>query len=167
MILIADDDRNILMSLKLLLERAGYEVACASDPARVMEAVRQGGVDLAIIDMNYSRTTSGVEGLESSPPSASASSGPPCHAHNGLGSIELAVEGMRAGAYDFITKPWNNRVLLQRVATALSLRPAAGVTDSGSGRTSGFDRCGIIGENPRLLEILSTVERVAPTDARC
>ncbi len=70
----------------------------------------------------------------------------------GWGSIELAVEGMRAGAYDFITKPWNNRVLLQRVATALSLRPAAGVTDSGSGRTSGFDRCGIIGENPRLLE---------------
>ncbi len=60
----------------------------------------------------------------------------------GWGSIELAVEGMRAGAYDFITKPWNNRVLLQRVATALSLRPAAGVTDSGSGRTSGFDRCG-------------------------
>ncbi len=165
MILIADDDRNILMSLKLLLERAGYEVACASDPAGVMEAVRQGGVDLAIIDMNYSRTTSGVEGLSLLRRLRLHLPDLPVMLITGWGSIELAVEGMRAGAYDFITKPWNNRVLLQRVATALSLRPAAGVTDSGSGRTSGFDRCGIIGENPRLLEILSTVERVAPTDA--
>lgn len=165
MILIADDDRNILMSLKLLLERAGYEVAYASDPAGVMETVRHGGVDLAIIDMNYSRTTSGVEGLSLLRRLRLHLPDLPVILITGWGSIELAVEGMRAGAYDFITKPWNNRVLLQRVATALSLRPAAGVTDSGSGRPPGFDRCGIVGENPRLLEILSTVERVAPTDA--
>ena len=103
MILIADDDRNILMSLKLLLERAGYEVACASDPAGVMEAVRQGGVDLAIIDMNYSRTTSGVEGLSLLRRLRLHLPDLPVMLITGWGSIELAVEGMRAGAYDFIT----------------------------------------------------------------
>ncbi len=93
MILIADDDRNILMSLKLLLERAGYEVACASDPAGVMEAVRQGGVDLAIIDMNYSRTTSGVEGLSLLRRLRLHLPDLPVMLITGWGSIELAVEG--------------------------------------------------------------------------
>lgn len=165
MILIADDDRNILMSLKLLLERAGYEVACASDPEGVMAAVRAGGVDLAIIDMNYSRTTSGEEGLSLLRRLRLHLPDLPVILITGWGSIELAVEGMRAGAYDFITKPWNNRVLLQRVATALTLRPSAEETEPDSVQSARFDRCGIVGENPRLLEILSTVERVARTDA--
>lgn len=165
MILIADDDRNILMSLKLLLERAGYEVACASDPEGVMAAVRAGGVDLAIIDMNYSRTTSGEEGLSLLRRLRLHLPDLPVILITGWGSIELAVEGMRAGAYDFITKPWNNRVLLQRVATALTLRPSAEETEPDSVQSARFDRCGIVGENPRLLEILSTVERVAQTDA--
>ncbi len=85
MILIADDDRNILMSLKLLPGAGRLRSGLCLRSGRGDGGGAPGGVDLAIIDMNYSRTTSGVEGLESSPPSASASSGPPCHAHNGLG----------------------------------------------------------------------------------
>ena len=70
-----------------------------------MEAVRQGGVDLAIIDMNYSRTTSGVEGLSLLRRLRLHLPDLPVMLITGWGSIELAVEGMRAGAYDFITKP--------------------------------------------------------------
>lgn len=76
------------------------------------------------------------------------------------GSIELAVEGMKAGAYDFITKPWNNRVLLQRIETALDLN------SSGDNEAAGqFDRCGIICRNREMTDLLATVERIAPTDA--
>lgn len=77
-------------------------------------------------------------------------------------SIPLAVEGMRYGAFDFITKPWNNRTLLQRVSTALSLSETTPQTNSGT-----FDRSAIIGNNPALTEMLETAARVAPTDARC
>ena len=79
------------------------------------------------------------------------------------GSISLAVEGMRAGAYDFITKPWDNRTLLQRIETALSLNEDNQRTDIN--KNYNFNRVGIIGSDPALLELLSTVERVAPTDA--
>ena len=76
------------------------------------------------------------------------------------GSIELAVEGIRSGAFDFITKPWNNLVILQRIRTAIDLnrKEYAETTD-------GFDRCGIIGNNRRLNELLDTAARIAPTDA--
>lgn len=69
---------------------------------------------------------------------------------------------MRFGAFDFITKPWNNHLLLQRIETALSLSSPA--TDSDR-NPADFDRCGFIGENPRVKELLKTVERIAPTDA--
>lgn len=74
------------------------------------------------------------------------------------GSIELAVEGMRAGAFDFITKPWDNRRLLERIGVAIDMqRPA----DSGSGLVRDF----IIGQDSRLEAVLQTVAKVAPTNA--
>lgn len=161
MILIVDDDEAIRMSLGLLLKRAGYVTETADNPDDALDMVRARSYDLILMDMNYSRATTGEEGIALLRKVKIFQSDTPVILITAWGSIDLAVEGMKAGAYDFITKPWNNRVLLQRIETALNL-------NSGREETAGeraFDRCGIIGSNKGLTELLSTVERIAPTDA--
>src|SRR5262249_10311017 len=77
------------------------------------------------------------------------------------GSIPLAVAGMRAGASDFITKPWSNAHVVQSVTTALAL-----AAPWPKGETTAPRRfAGIVGEDPKLLRLLEMVARVAPTDA--
>lgn len=160
MILIIDDDEAIRMSLGLLLKKAGYAVDVASNPEEALQKVRQRTYDIILMDMNYSRETSGREGIELLMKTKIFQPETPVILITAWGSIDLAVEGMRAGAYDFITKPWHNLLLLQRIETALKL-------NSGSRKEeiSEFDRNGIIGNNPALNELLSTVEKIAPTDA--
>lgn len=160
MILIVDDDKTIRLSLGLLLKRAGYAVDNASSPDEALVKVRQCEFDLILMDMNYSRTTTGEEGIELLRKVKILLPDTPVILITAWGSIELAVEGMRRGAFDFITKPWNNQLLLQRVQTALSLKEK---TDDLS--PAGFNRAGIIGKDKALTELLSTVERIAPTDA--
>jgi DNA-binding NtrC family response regulator len=82
------------------------------------------------------------------------------------GSVELAVRGMKLGASDFVTKPWNNQQLLKIIQTSIALAETtpdrAGPHDPGA-RQTGFP--GIIGQDPKLREILNLVRRVAPTHA--
>lgn len=161
MILIVDDDSSVRLSLKLLLGRNGYETAVASSPAEAMAFVRARRPGLVVMDMNYSRATTGEEGLTLLSQIKVFHPDVPVILITAWGNIPLAVEGMRAGAFDFITKPWDNGALLERVATALAL---AGESDAETpaGR---FDRSNIIGRSPGLLNLLDTVERVAATDA--
>ena len=159
MILIIDDDSAVRLSLGLLLKRAGYEVDYAENPDEALAKIRAVEYDLILMDMNYTRSTTGEEGIELLMKTRIFQPETPVILITAWGSIELAVKGMKAGAYDFITKPWNNHVLLQRVKTALSLNSKEDQTPES------FNRGGIIGNNKSLLELLSTVERIAPTDA--
>ena len=84
------------------------------------------------------------------------------------GSIQLAVEGMKAGAADFVTKPWTNAQHLQTVQTALGLAASAAAVGGqsrarGAGRAYDFGL--LIGDDPRLRRLLQLIGRVAPTDA--
>lgn len=160
MILIVDDDKTIRLSLGLLLKRAGYAVDNASSPDEALVKVRQCEFDLILMDMNYSRTTTGEEGIELLRKVKILQPDTPVILITAWGSIELAVEGMRRGAFDFITKPWNNQLLLQRVQTALSLKEKNEEIVPAQ-----FNRAGIIGKDKALTELLATVERIAPTDA--
>ena len=159
MILIVDDDNAIRLSLGLMLKRAGYEVDYAENPSVALEKIRGPRFDLILMDMNYGRSTTGEDGIELLRKTKIFQPETPVILITAWGSIELAVEGMKAGAYDFVTKPWNNLVLLQRIQTALSLNSVE------KEENSSFRRGGIIGNNRRLLDLLSTVERIAPTDA--
>lgn len=159
MILIVDDDSTIRMSLGLLLKRAGYNVDTAKGPEEALAKIRSAVFELILMDMNYSRATTGREGIELLMKTKILQPDTPVILITAWGSIELAVEGMKAGAYDFITKPWSNHLMLQRIETALSLNSVD------IKNTDTFDRCGIIGNNRTLVELLSTVERVADTDA--
>lgn len=163
MILIVDDDKVIRLSLSMLLKRAGYETLTASDAAEALEAVRRHPFRLIVMDMNYSRNTSGEEGLELLRKVKIFQPEVPVILITAWGSIPLAVEGMKAGAFDFITKPWNNYFLLQRIETALKLSETPLPSDERD--ADDFDRAGIIGESEGLMRVLDTVKRVAKTDA--
>ncbi len=160
MILIVDDDNSVRVSLKLLLKRNGYEVATAGSPTEAIAFVRGTRPDLVIMDMNYTRATSGEEGITLLKQIQVFHPDVPVILITAWGNIPLAVEGIRAGAFDFITKPWDNLTLLGRVATALTLSGNKKTESQGS-----FDRSKIIGRDPALLSVLDTIERVAPTNA--
>ncbi|MDE6541202.1 MAG: response regulator, partial [Muribaculaceae bacterium] len=158
MILIADDDNSIRISLSMLLRKAGYEVKAVGTPAEAIECVRAAAPQLVMLDMNFTRATSGDEGLTLLRQIKLFRPDVPVILITAWGSIPLAVEGVRSGAFDFITKPWDNHSLLQRVATAVNLA-ARPDTDAA------FDRSRIIGNSPALMQVLDTVRRVAATDA--
>ena len=159
MILVVDDDKNIRLSLKLILERNGYEVALAEEPKEAMQIVRNTpAVELVLMDMNYTRATDGEEeeGLTLLKQVKVFRPEVPCILMTAWGSIDLAVQGMRAGAFDFITKPWDNGVLLDRIETAIKINNASPATQP-------IQSSPIVGTS--LSGILATVARVAPTNA--
>lgn len=163
MILIIDDDSAIRTSLSLLLKHAGYEVKAVSMPKEAMEVVRNHTPRLILMDMNFSLSTDGVEGLTLLKQVKLFLPEVPVILMTAWGSIELAVQGMQAGAFDFITKPWQNILLMQRIETALKLTEKK--EEEATVEENGFDRSGIIGKSKALTEILKTVQRIAPTTA--
>ena len=160
MILVVDDDNAIRLSLKMLLQRAGYEVVSVAGPVEAMDVVRSTAPQLVLLDMNFSRATSGDEGLTLLKQMKIFRPDMPVILMTAWGSIPLAVEGIHAGAFDFITKPWDNRNVLEHVKAALDI---AGHNDGVV--TKEFDRSGIIGDSPSLNKVLDTIRRVARTDA--
>jgi len=165
-ILICDDDLAVRSSLKFLLSKSGYEVDCASSPVEILAQVRQSVFRLVILDMNYSMTISGEEGLELLQKIRVLQPGLPVILITAWGSVELAVQGMKLGAADFIIKPWNNQQLLKIIDTSITL--SAPNADSESSERLGRetnDFPDLIGKDPKLLEIKQIIRRVAPTHA--
>ena len=157
MILIVDDDKAIRQSLVLLLKRKGYETSTAGNQEEALAIIRSSDLELIIMDMNYSLSTTGEEGIHLLRQTKIYQPDTPVILITAWGSIELAVEGMRFGAFDFITKPWNNRLLLQRVETAINLsRTEPENEDRDDTGSRDFNRCGFIGRNPRILELMKT-----------
>ncbi|GAB3319300.1 sigma-54 dependent transcriptional regulator [Larkinella ripae] len=170
MLLIIDDDIAVQTSLSLLLRRDGFSVQTASDPVQALGVMAAETPELVLLDMNFSIETSGEEGLKLVNEIRVAHPTVPVILITGWGTIDLAVQGMKAGAKDFITKPWQNEYVLQSVRTLLNLnrqQSDAGKTVSPSRRKldQQYQFGHIVGEDPRLLEILETIGRVAPTDA--
>lgn len=163
MILIIDDDHIIRSSLTLLLERAGYQTCCAANPQAALDIVRSQPLKLILMDMNFSLNTTGEEGLILMKQVKIFQPDVPIILITAWGSIELAVKGMREGAFDFITKPWKNMLLLQRIETALQLHPSSQETNDENLNT--FARNSIIGKSQKLTTVLQTVARVAHTNA--
>ena len=161
MILIVDDDNAVRSSLLFMLKRAGYQAKAVPGPRDAMQEVRTEAPDLILMDMNFSLSTSGEEGLTLLKQVKIFCPKVPVILMTAWGSIQLAVQGMQAGAFDFVTKPWNNAALLQRIETALQLNVPVGQTVG----DRSFDRSRIIGKSRGLMEVLDTVARIAPTNA--
>jgi len=165
MILIIDDDIAVQASLLLLFENAGHQVLAASDAEEAMNLLHAHQIDLIILDLNFSIATSGIEGIHLLKQIKTVNSQLPVILITGWGTIELAVQGMKLGANDFINKPWDNGYLLQSVQTLLQLRGLPEKQHTRKELDSLYNFRFIIGEEERMLQLLDTVGRVAATDA--
>jgi len=170
-VLVVDDDSSVRASLALLLKQNGYASAGAAHPAEALAMLaHDDGFDAVLQDMNFSRSTSGEEGLALLRDIRARRPDLPVLLITAWGTIGLAVEGMKAGAADFLTKPWTNATLLAALATALALR---GVRDLDRDAAAPLraelearaDLGGLVGEDPRFLKVVDLAVRVAPTDA--
>ena len=169
MILIIDDDIAVRMSLEILLGGAGFDTKTAEGRDDALNFIGLEKPELILMDMNFSNETSGSDGLELLQSIKQTDPQIPIILMSGWGSVELAVEGMKLGAVDFINKPWKNDHFVQSVKTALSLY---GVHNKKAQKPRGrkkldkeFNFESIIGEDPKMLEVLDTIARVSKTDA--
>jgi DNA-binding NtrC family response regulator len=168
-ILIADDQPDVIESLRLLLKAEGFQTEAVSSPAAILAAVETKDFDAALIDLNYARdTTSGQEGLDLLTRLQSLDSTLPVVVMTAWGSIELAVEAMRRGARDFVQKPWENARLLSILRTQLELgralrRGARLEAENRVLRAEGLPT--LIAESPAMRPVLELAARVGPSDA--
>lgn len=165
MILIIDDDSAIRSSLSFMLKRAKYDVQAVPGPKEAIEIVRSVAPQLILMDMNFTLSTSGEEGLTLLKQVKVFRPDVPVILMTAWGSIQLAVQGMQAGAFDFITKPWNNVALMQRIETALELTSQDKKAEVPVEDNDGFDRSHIIGKSKALMDVLATIKRIVRTNA--
>jgi two-component system NtrC family response regulator len=151
----------------LLLKQHGYRIETAHDADEALAALRRERPSLVLQDMNFSRQTTGEEGLALLSSIRALDPKLPVILMTAWGSIELAVEGMKRGASDFIAKPWSNALVVQSVQTALGLVGARAEksTQSRGDLDERYDFSNIIGSDPAMLRVLDLIGRVASTDA--
>ena len=165
-ILIVDDDSAVQVSLALLLKQSGFDAVCADDPQQAIEQLQAGPVDLVLQDMNFSLQTSGEEGLDLLARIKQLQPGLPVLLMTAWGSISLAVRGVKAGAANFFTKPWDNGQLVALVEATLDLAaPSLAPRLNRRSLDAQCDFTGIVGEHPKLLKVLETIAQVARTRA--
>lgn len=165
MILIIDDDLAVRTSLLLLLEQEQYVASAVSNATEGLTVLKKGGVSLIILDLNFSIDTSGKEGMRLLQQIREFDAVVPVILITGWATIELAVQGMKLGANDFINKPWNNEHLLQSLNTLLTLKDQKPVAASRKQLDKQYDFQSIIAEDKYMLELLEVAGRVADTDA--
>ncbi|MBU9867237.1 sigma-54-dependent transcriptional regulator [Rahnella aceris] len=124
-ILVIDDDAGILTSLDMLLRMEGYDVTLETQANRLLSHLSAKPFDLVLMDMNFQKdTTSGLEGLQLLDELKKFDDCLPAVAMTGWGSVDIIVSAMRAGAADFIQKPWDNERLLSIVQQQIALSQA-------------------------------------------
>ena len=165
MILVIDDDSAIRTSLSFMLKRAKYDVQAVSSPKEAIAIVRSVAPELILMDMNFSLTTTGDEGITLLKQVKIFQPETPVILMTAWGSIQLAVKGMQAGAFNFITKPWNNAVLMQYIETALALNNKKKEEELKKEEEGKFDRSHIVGKSKALMDVLATIERISKTNA--
>ena len=165
MILIVDDDIAVRASLLLLLKNEGYKIATASSEDEALNILGQHEISLIILDLNFSIETSGEEGMALLKRIRQINAEIPVILITGWGTIQLAVQGMKLGANDFIKNHGATNILLQSVKTLLNLQEKKTEHHTRKQLDTLYNFQHIIGEDKSMLDMLETVGRVAETDA--
>jgi DNA-binding NtrC family response regulator len=168
-IFVADDQPDVVESLRLLLKGEGYGAETFEHPAGLVGALRARAPDAVLMDLNYTRdTTSGDEGLDTIARIRAFDAHTPIVVMTAWGSVGLAVEAMRRGAQDFIEKPWDNERLLSVLRTQVALGQALNrtrVLEAENKELNGSGSAELIADSAAMRPVLETIEQVAPTDA--
>lgn len=119
-ILIIDDNQSVLRTLKLVLNGVFKTVVTVPDPKLIPALLQAGDVDVVLLDMNFdARKLDGEEGLFWLNRINEMPDPPAVVLITAFGDIDLAVRSVQLGAEDFVTKPWDNQVLIQKLETAI------------------------------------------------
>src|SRR5258708_12550491 len=167
-ILLADDHRDVLEALRILLKSEGYQTEAVTSLAAVFHALEKRDYALLIMDLNCTRDpTSGQEGLSAIPKIQEIDKTLPIVVMTAWATIELAVDAMKRGARDFVTKPWDNQRLLAIVRTQIELASALRrerklEAENEMLRGTMPD---LIAQAPAMRPVIEMISRVAPSDA--
>ncbi len=168
-VLIADDQRDVLVALRMLLADQGYTLETATTPSNVMEALEHREFDALLIDLNYTRdTTSGREGLTLLQWVRAVDDVLPVVVMTAWSSVDIAVDAMRHGATDYIEKPWNDERLITTLRTQVELGRTLRTARRLEAQNERLQRKGLplmIAQSPLMRPVIETMERVAPSDA--
>ncbi|HAK91116.1 sigma-54-dependent transcriptional regulator [Massilia timonae] len=155
-ILILDDDPDVACAAQMLLRRRHGAVATLGDPARLASVLEAGVPDVVLLDLNFTPgRIDGAEGLAVLDRLRAMAAAPAVIVLTAYADVPLAVEALKRGAGDFITKPWDNARLLAAVDAALARRGARG---------AGVDAA-LMGDSPAMQGVKAMIASVAPTMA--
>lgn len=160
-ILVIDDDRAVCHSIALLTRKHGYETESVHHPSEVMDKIELFNPHLIMLDMNFTIETSGRQGLSLLKRIYEVNASIPVILMTGWATVQLAVEGMKLGAKDFLAKPWDNTLMIQSIRSILHLYPPERSDPVSYPETSSD----MVGQDSRFKEVLDMAYRVAPTDA--
>ncbi|WP_338576978.1 sigma-54 dependent transcriptional regulator [Erwinia sp. E_sp_B01_1] len=172
-VLVADDDINIIRTLKLMLKLHNFDVIAATQPDEALSQLREEKPDIALVDLNYQRdTTSGREGLELIAVLKHQEPELPIVVMTGWGSIDIAVEAMKNGAADFIQKPWDNERLLQVLNIQLQLveglKKQQALLQQNTLLQQQLHPClqdELVTQSPAMKQVMLILQQVIPSDA--
>ncbi len=167
-VLIADDQRDVLEALRILLKGEGHQTESVTSVSGIFNALQQRDYALLMMDLNYTRdTTSGQEGLEVIPKIQALDSTLSIVVMTAWATIDLAVEAMKRGARDFVPKPWDNERLLTIVRTQIELGSALrkGRKLEAANKLLGGNVPNLIADAPSMRPVIEMIQRVAPSDA--
>ena len=168
-ILIADDQRDVIEALRLLLKGEGFAIETATSPASVLRVIESKDVDAVLMDMNYTRdTTSGLEGMDLISRLQTLDSHLPIVVMTAWGSVDGAVEAMRRGAKDYVEKPWDNARLAATLKTQVELGRALRKAHRLEGENRLLRKEGLpefIAESRAMRPALQIIDRIGPSDA--
>jgi DNA-binding NtrC family response regulator len=172
-LLVADDAPDVRTAVRLLLAEEGIDVEAVHSPAGALAAAAERRFDAALLDLNYARdTTSGGEGLELLERLRRQDPDLPVVVMTAWATVDLAVQAMRAGARDFVEKPWENArlaaVVRNQVELGRALRRARRLEAENAilrDASEGADEEPIVGTSAAMAELLATAARVSGADA--
>ena len=172
-ILIIDDNDAVRTALEVLLSLQGHRIVTAESPEQGLKVLGETAVDLVIQDMNFKKeTTSGREGVDLFGAIRERHPGIPIILLTAWTHLETAVELVKAGAADYLAKPWDDARLLTTVGNLLELRRLATEQErvsaararSRAALAAKFDLCGIVFESDAMRDLVMKATHVAPAD---
>ncbi len=169
--LIVDDDADVALSARLLLRPLFADVIVTPDPAALPGLFKRHDPDVVLLDMNFARgQSSGAEGFKALATIRSLDPDAVVVIITAYGGVNIAVEAMKCGASDFVTKPWDNERLVATVQSARALRASRRAAATAQQKmaeigTAARPESPLLGTSPAMRGVLALLDRVAPTDA--
>lgn len=171
-ILVVDDDRDVLLAAQMYLKQHAKSVRTEQEPKLLPTLLKEGEYDVILLDMNFTRdVSSGHEGFYWLDKILELDAQAVVVLITAYGDVEMAVRAIKAGATDFVLKPWQNEKLLATLSAAMTIRQSRTQVEKLRSRQQqlgedlDYHFHGFIGNSDTMRGVFATIQKVAKTDA--